>query len=172
MVDDVGNGILTRRGTFPKFFSQVELKAYIDLVLDAEAIPAEIGVFTVFKNEAAGQAFLASRQRRRAAAQGKRVSEDRFEENRELLEPFLTTIAALGRLPDADEFVQAAAVVARFGSLPRAFALVKRGTGGDEWDAIARRSAGDLLVYLAPGRVRRRPPMSALPLVSSGTSGR
>jgi DNA phosphorothioation-associated putative methyltransferase len=60
--------------------------------------------------------------------------------------------------------VQAAAVEARFGSLKRAFALVKRVTGTDDWDAIARRCTEDLLVYLALGRFRRRPPMSALPL--------
>ena len=47
-----------------------------------------------------------------------------------MLEPFLATIAALGRLPEADECVQAAEVVARFGSLERAFAVVKRVTSG------------------------------------------
>jgi len=48
--------------------------------------------------------------------------------------------------------------------MKRAFALVKRVTGTDEWDAIARRCTEDLLVYLAHGRFRRRPPMTALPL--------
>ena len=37
-------------------------------------------------------------------------------------------------------------------------------TGTDEWDAIARRCTEDLLVYLALGRFRRRPPISVLPL--------
>ena len=37
-------------------------------------------------------------------------------------------------------------------------------TGSDDWDAIARRNTEDLLVYLALGRFRRRPPISALPL--------
>jgi DNA phosphorothioation-associated putative methyltransferase len=36
-------------------------------------------------------------------------------------------------------------------------------TGTEEWDAITRRSTEDLLVDLALGRFRRRPPMSALP---------
>jgi DNA phosphorothioation-associated putative methyltransferase len=157
-------GILNVRSRFPKFFGQIELRTYIESVLDAEAIPAEIGVFTVFKDEATGQAFLAGRQRRKAAAPRKRLSEVRFEENRELLEPFLSTIAALGRLPEADECAQVTELAARFGSLQRAFALVKRVTGADEWDAIARRSTEDLLVYLALGRFRRRPPMSALPV--------
>ena len=37
-------------------------------------------------------------------------------------------------------------------------------TGSDDWDAIARRNTEDLLVYLALGRFRRRPPISVLPL--------
>ena len=49
------------------------------------------------------------------------------------------------------------------GSLNRAFALVQRVTGTDEWDAIDRRSTEDLLVYLALDRSYRRPPMPALP---------
>ena len=57
---------------------------------------------------------------------------------------------------------QADEIMARFGSLKLAFALVKRVTGGDDWDAIARSSTEDLLVYLSLGRFRRRPPMSAV----------
>jgi DNA phosphorothioation-associated putative methyltransferase len=41
---------------------------------------------------------------------------------------------------------------------------VKRVTGADEWEAITRRSTEDLAVYLALGRFRRRPPMTALPI--------
>ncbi len=110
------------------------------------------------------QQYLASRYRRTAAAPRKRVSEVRFEENRELLDSFMATIAALGQLPEADEFARAAEVEIRFGSLKRAFSLIKRVTGSDDWDAIARRNTEDLLVYLALGRFRRRPPISVLPL--------
>jgi DNA phosphorothioation-associated putative methyltransferase len=67
-------------------------------------------------------------------------------------------------LPETVEFAQGAEIRARFGSLKRAFALVKRVTGTDEGDAIARRCTEELLVYLALGRFRRRPPMSALPV--------
>jgi DNA phosphorothioation-associated putative methyltransferase len=50
------------------------------------------------------------------------------------------------------------------GSTERAFTLVKRVTETDEWDAITRRYSEELDVYLALGRFRRRPPMTALPL--------
>jgi DNA phosphorothioation-associated putative methyltransferase len=67
-------------------------------------------------------------------------------------------------LPDPDEFIGAAAVIERFGSLKRAFAAIQRITDSESWDAIAQRRREDLLVYLALGRFRKRPPISQLPL--------
>jgi DNA phosphorothioation-associated putative methyltransferase len=158
-----GDGVLTGRGTFQKYFSQGELKTYLEEALETEAIPAEPGIFYVFRDESARQQFLANRFRRRAAAPRKRVSEVRFEEHREVLEPLMVAVADHGRLPRPDEFPLFDAVVARLGSLKRAFALVRRVTGEDEWEAIARRRTEDLLVYLALARFRRRPPLGQLP---------
>jgi DNA phosphorothioation-associated putative methyltransferase len=158
-----GDGVLTGRGTFQKFFGQGELKAFIEAELQAEAIPASLGIFYVFKDELLQQQFLANRFRRRASAPRKRISELRFEEHRELLESFMAAIADLGRLPEQDEFPLAADVVAGFGSLKRAFALVRRVTGGAEWDAIRQRRREDLVVYLALARFRKRPSLGQLP---------
>jgi DNA phosphorothioation-associated putative methyltransferase len=160
---DFGDGVLTGRGTFQKFYEQGELKAYLEEELGTDAIPAALGVFYLFKDETLKQQFLANRYRRAAAAPRKRLSEIRFEEHRDLLEPFMATIAALGRLPEAEEFPQSADVAARLGSLKRAFALVRRVTGADAWELIARRRTEDLLVYLALARFRKRPPFSTLP---------
>jgi DNA phosphorothioation-associated putative methyltransferase len=160
---EFGDGILTKRGTFQKYYEQGELKAYLESRLGREAIPAGLGIFYVFKDEAAGQAFLASRYRRRAAAPRKRVAEARFEAERTILEPFLATLAALGRLPEEDECPEASILRERFGSLKRAFALVRRVTGAEPWEAIAQRCREDLLVYLALGRFRGRPPIGKLP---------
>jgi DNA phosphorothioation-associated putative methyltransferase len=54
-------------------------------------------------------------------------------------------------------------VTTTFGSLPRAFALVRRVTGEAEWQAASQRRTEDLLVYLALARFRRRPPLGQLP---------
>ncbi len=45
-----GDGVLTGRGTFQKFFGQGELKAFLEAELQAEAIPASLGIFYVFKD--------------------------------------------------------------------------------------------------------------------------
>jgi DNA phosphorothioation-associated putative methyltransferase len=160
---EFGDGLLTARGTFQKFFEQPELKSYIETVLEAEAIPAGIGIFYVFKDETRRQQFLSNCFRRREIAPRRRISELRFEENRELLDPFMAAVATLGRVPDADEWPQAQALAERFGSLKRAFAFVQRITGPEEWDLIARRRREDILVYLALARFRKRPHVSALP---------
>src|SRR5947209_1805376 len=72
-------------------------------------------------------------------------------------------IASLGRLPDPTEFDGTQTVIERFGSLKRAFAAVRRITGEETWEAIARRRREDLLVYLALARFRKRPAFSLLP---------
>jgi DNA phosphorothioation-associated putative methyltransferase len=159
-----GDGILTGRGTFQKFYEQGELRAFLEAELQREAIPAALGIFYVFKDETLRQQFLANRFRRRSTAPRKRISELRFDEHREVLEPFMAVIADLGRLPAAAEFPGAWELVERFGSLKRAFALVRRVTGPEEWDSIRQRRTEDMLVYLALSRFRKRPLLSHLPL--------
>jgi DNA phosphorothioation-associated putative methyltransferase len=161
---EFGDGILTSRGTFQKFYGQDELRVFLETTLGTEAIPAELGVFYLFKDETARQQFLARRYQRRATTPRKRKVEVRFEEERELLDPFMATIAVLGRLPEGDEFSRIPELETKFGSLKKAFALIRRVTGTAEWDTITKRCAEDLLVYLALGRFRSRPPMSVLPL--------
>jgi DNA phosphorothioation-associated putative methyltransferase len=158
-----GDGVLTGRGTFQKFFGQGELKAFLEAELEAEAIPASLGVFYPFKDETLKQQFLANRFRRRAAAPRERISELRFEEHRELLESFMAAIAELGRLPEADEYQHAGEVIAAFRSLRRGFALVRRVTGDGGWDACRQQRTEDLLVYLALARFRKRPLLKQLP---------
>ncbi len=160
---EFGDGVITRLGTFQKYYTQSELKDYIEGELDAEAIPAAIGVFYVFKDEELQQRYLASRYQRRSAAPRKRISEILFEEHKELLEPLMSAIARLGRLPEPSEFNESPAVLDVFGSLNRAFGVIKRVTATEEWDTIRRRRTEDLLAYLALFRFRKRPSLRKLP---------
>ena len=160
---EFGDGIVTKLGTFQKYFTQSELKEYIEAELGAEAIPAALGIYYVFKDEELQQQYLASRYRRRSAAPRKRISEIRFEEHKDLLEPLMAAIADFGRLPEGDEFERSSEVRDIFGSLKRAFALIKRVTGAEEWETIHERRTEDLLVYLALSRFRKRPPLRKLP---------
>lgn len=158
-----GDGVVTQRNTFQKFYEQSELKEYLETVLETDALPAALGIFYVFKDEETRQQFVANRFRRRVSAPQLRISEVLFEKHKELLEPFIATIAQLGRLPTEQEYPDIRQVTDVFGSAKRAFALIKRVTGGDEWEELATRRTEDLVVYLALARFRKRPRLAELP---------
>ncbi len=160
---EFSDGVLTCRGTFQKFFEQDELKLFLEAQLETEAVPAGIGVFYLFRDEGKRQQFLSQRFRRREVLPRKRIADTQYQENRELLDLLMAAVASLGRLPEPDEFPRADEVAARFGSLRRAFAVIRHITGGDEWEKIEKRRAEDMLVYLALARFRRRPSFSLLP---------
>ena len=52
-----GDGYVTKIGTFQKYYSQQMLKEYIDNILLVDSISVAPGVYFVFKNEDAEQAF-------------------------------------------------------------------------------------------------------------------
>jgi DNA phosphorothioation-associated putative methyltransferase len=162
---EFGDGVLTRRGTFQKFFTQAELRNFVESALQAEAIPAAPGIFYVFRDQSLRETFLAARYRRRSTISAITAAELRFEQSRECLEPLMRTIEELGRLPAPIEFPNAVEVISAFGSLKRAFGIIRRVTGPDRWDHLRRRRSDDLLVYLALARFRQRPPMSKFPIV-------
>jgi len=160
---EFGDGIVTGMGTFQKYYTQAELKEYLEGRCGTEAIPATLGVYYLFKDETLQQQVLASRYRRAPMGPKKTFSELKFEEHRELLEPFLSRVLELGRLPEADECDGHEAIVETFGSTGRALALLKRVTRLPGWSEVRQQRTDDLLVYLALARFRKRPPISKLP---------
>src|SRR5262249_7448394 len=74
-----GDGVLTGRGTFQKFYEQGELRTYLEEQLGTEALPAAPGVFYLFKDETARQQFLANRFRRLPVPPRQPVSQREFE---------------------------------------------------------------------------------------------
>jgi DNA phosphorothioation-associated putative methyltransferase len=57
---EFGDGVLTERGTFQKFYDQTELKSYLESCAEAEAIPPGSAPSYLFKDEARQQQFLAT----------------------------------------------------------------------------------------------------------------
>ena len=91
---EFGDGVLTGRGTFQKFYEQGELKSYLEEELETEAIPAAVGVFYLFKDEGRRQQFLANRFRRREILPRRRAPEDQSQENRQLLDALVSVVAS------------------------------------------------------------------------------
>ena len=154
-----GDGIITSRNTFQKYYEQEELKFYIDQVLGVDAIPVALGIYFVFRDDAQAQIFRASRFRSRATAPRIRLKVSKFEEYRELLKPLIDFYTDRGRLPTADEMDGEAlsSLQAEFGSVKRAFNVILKATDVKEWDAISDKRRNDLLVYLALSHFEKRP---------------
>lgn len=159
-----GDGLVTSRNTFQKYFEPQELKNYIDSVLDVDAVPAGLGIYFVFRDETQAQAFRAARFRSRSAAPRIKTHSKTFEDYRELLEPLVQFFNDRGRLPIKGELENESAIIAEFRTLARAFAVIEQATDSQEWAAIAEKRCQDLLVYIALSRFGRRPKYTDLPV--------
>ncbi|XGV96552.1 MAG: DNA phosphorothioation-associated putative methyltransferase [Leptolyngbya sp. BL-A-14] len=151
------DGVITRRNTFQKNYSQEELKSYIDQVLGVDAIPVALGIYLVFRDEVQAQTFRASRFRSRATTPRVKASVKRFEQYKEMLAPLMAFFTERGRLPIEEELQEFAALQSEFGTLRRAFQVVLQATEVQEWDAISEKRRQDLLVYLALSHFGTRP---------------
>ena len=162
-VDFQGDGIVTGRRTFQKFFTQEELREWIEQVLDQRGVAAAPGIFYVFRDEADAQSFAVSRVSRRRRIPEIERCQELVADHKELLEPLLVFLTERGRPPVDTELATAPQLTHVFGSIARACALLRRATGADRWDSIRQARRADVLVYLALAAFPRRPRFGALP---------
>lgn len=160
-----GDGVVTSRNTFQKYFEPYELKNYIDSVLGVDAVPAGLGIYFVFRQETAAQAFRAQRFRSHTAAPRVKKQSKTFEDYCALLEPLMQFFSERGRLPIKDELASEDSILAEFRTFAGAFTLIEQATDAQEWAVIREKRKQDLLVYLALSRFGRRPRPSDLPTV-------
>lgn len=157
-----GDGVITSRNTFQKFYDQEELKIYIDQVLGVDAIPVALGIYFVFRNESEAQAFRASRFHSRVKTPRITLVNQRFEKHKVIITPLMNFVIDRGRLPVPGELAEEAPLIAEFGSLRQAFQLILKATDPQEWDEITEKRRQDLLVYLALTNFGRRPKLKEL----------
>lgn len=165
-----GDGILTTRGTFQKFFTQEALQTWIKSELGADCVAAAPGIFYVFRDESHAQSLLATRIRRRSApVRQPKKRQALYDAHREVMDEIHGFVADRGRLPDLWELNSSADRLAAASSLSikQAVAILRQVIGAEEWDhdlGVAReRAQQDLLVYLALAAFTKRPKASHLP---------
>lgn len=195
-----GDGILTSRNTFQRYYTQSELQAFIGEVLDEEPLPVSPGIFFIFKDKDVEQRFMYGRlENRRNISRLSYISrsekperpakrdktEEKYLQNRDLLEALWEICLTLGRDPDRSEIpvdqtnkppireielqneghipkptLTLSAITANFGSLPTALRFIK--SRKDDAEAIlkqARQSRiDDLQVYFSQLQFERRKP--------------
>ncbi|MGY1746749.1 DNA phosphorothioation-associated putative methyltransferase [Blastococcus sp. SYSU D00695] len=161
----LGDGLLTRTGTFQKFFEQSELARWIQDVLGVAPLAAAPGIFYVFREPADAQGFLATRVR----TYRPRLEVDPhavYEAQRERLAPLLAFMTTHARPPRAGELAEgdAAGVQDACGSLGRAVRLLQQVTSAEFWQQVTIQRRAELLIYIALSRFGRRPRFGQLPL--------
>jgi hypothetical protein len=129
----VGDGWVTTKGTFQRFYTQEELRSWIDTTLGVTAIAAAPGIFYVFRNASDAERLLAERARRDTPSSGLRIADLLFEQHRGLIEPLQHFVAEERRLPRAFELAESAQLVEVFGSVRSAFLVLRRVTGAHQW---------------------------------------
>lgn len=157
-----GDGIITNRNTFQKYYEQEELKLYIEQVLEVEAIPAGLGIYVIFRDQTEAESFRAFRLYSSLSTPTIREQIRNFEDYRELLTPLMDFYTRRGRLPVKGELESEADIKAEFRSYSKAFKLIQQATNVDEWDAITDKRREDLLVYLALTKFSGRPSIRKL----------
>lgn len=167
-----GDGVLTSRNTFQKYYTQGELRHFISEAIDEEPIPVGPGMFFVFKNKDAEQRFMYGRlENRRNILRLSQLSrlerpigisraEAKYEEHRDLLESLWEMCLALGRDPDRTELPNLAEITTVAGSLAGALRFIK--SRKENVNAILEESRqsriNDLCVYFAQLQFEKRKP--------------
>ncbi len=159
------DGCLTRLGTFQKFFEQSELRDWIEANLGQPPVAAAPGIFYVFRSDEQRHLFVSSRYRRRLRAPSPRMSDLVFEKHKPLFEMLMSFFTSRGRLPAPGELAGGEQIINELGSFKRAFAVVRRVTGTEQWEAISGERRKDLLVFLALAMFPRCPELRAFPAV-------
>jgi len=151
------DGVITSRNTFQKYYSQSELKEFIESSLDENAIAISPGIFYVFRDKNLEQEFQLNRQKRnyqwRQLTTPELISEVQarllFTQHETLFEAFWKCCLNLGRMPAEDEFHQYQQITELTGSPKKALRLVCKWYNQDELEQAASMRKEDLLVYFA-----------------------
>ena len=167
-----GDGVLTSRNTFQKYYTQGELRQFIAESLREEPLPVGPGIFYVFKDKDAEQRFMyGTLENRRNILRLTRLSrpekpgrpdraQAKYEEHRDLLESLWDNCLTLGRDPDRSELTNLSEITSSFSSLPAALRFIKsRKENAETILETARRSRiDDLRVYFAQLQFEKRRP--------------
>jgi len=167
------DGIITSRNTFQKYYSQGEIRYYIESSLNESAIAVGQGVFLVFKDKLEEQLFLSERQhikrdwkqktQRQLALKPKKIKKDVIDKNIDVLTDYWETTLELGRIPANNEFEFSDQVRRICGSHNKAHHALLNHFGEEVYQEANEKRREDLLVYFALGMFDKRKPQTQMP---------
>ena len=165
------DGVITSRNTFQKYYSQSELKEFIETSLDENAIAISPGIFFVFRDKCLEQEFQQNRQKRhyewKHLTAPEPVSETQarllFTQHEALFEAFWKRCLELGRLPAEDEFDEYKQLTELVGSPKKVLKLLSGWYDISEFEKAAEMRKEDLLVYFALAQFQKHKGYSQQP---------
>ncbi len=168
------DGYMTSRNTFQKYFTQAQLRDFIEHTLEEVAIAVGPGVFFVFCDKDLEQQFLLRRYGHRAPtilSRGwirERLPRERvprvdretrlFDEHRHLFEGLWIKLLELGRSPDKDEIENLTEIETATGTLNKALRITQSRFDIREFDLARTSRTADILVLLAMQQFEKRKP--------------
>lgn len=128
-----GDGVITATGTFQKFYTQEELRGWIESTLGVKPVAAAPGIFYVFRSPQARQRLLAQATRSGRSDRRQAFAQLIYEQHSGLLSPLERWVADHSVLPDPTDLPGAREIVERFGSIRSAFTIIRRAVGPDSF---------------------------------------
>lgn len=167
------DGVITSINTFQKYYSQGEIKYYIESTLDETAIAVGQGIFLVFKDKLEEQLFLSERQhirrdwsqktQRQLELKPETLQKDIIDKNIELFSDYWETTLELGRIPANSEFEFSDQIRRICGSNIKAHQTLLKHFGSEVFDEARNKRKEDLFVYFALSLFEKRKPQSKMP---------
>ncbi len=172
------DGFLTSRNTFQKYFSQAELKDYLEHALEQQVFMVAPGIAFIFSDKDTEQQFNLRRYRstefterlltakilRVKAASSPRIrtpritkTERQYQGASEVLQRLWTLTLDLGRYPEPIEVNFLSEVLAKTDRYSRALRLLKTHFDQSLLESASNERANELLLYLAAQQFEKRP---------------
>ena len=167
------DGIITSRNTFQKYYSQGEIRYYIESSLDETAIAVSQGIFLIFKDKLEEQLFLSQRQhikrdwtqktQRQLVLRPKAIKKDVIDKHIELFTDYWETTLELGRIPANSEFEFSEQVRRICGSHNKAHQALVKHFGEEVFLEAKDKRREDLIVYFSLSLFEKRKYKSNMP---------
>ena len=167
------DGIITTINTFQKYYSQPEIRSYLESTLGQSAIAVGQGIFILFKDKLEEQMFLLERQhvtrdwkqlsQRERRSASKDISTEVINKHQALFDDFWSTTLDLGRIPANSEFEYSDQLRRVAGSHLKAFQALNEQYGASLFKEAQEARQNDLLVYFALGLFDKREAYNQMP---------
>jgi DNA phosphorothioation-associated putative methyltransferase len=171
------DGIITKRGTFQKYYKQEELRNFLETTLNKDSVAIAPGIFFIFQSSKEQQEFISNRNKQvinwhkiskeyypERAERLKILGEQTYEKHKILLDDYWSKLIDLGRTPNKHEFERYDELRDKIGTTKFAKKLFISKFGEKTLARAFEIRKNELLVYLALSNFVKKVPYSHFPL--------